>query len=53
MSVRGLERIGDVLSSIGMTQQIIYYGMGWNSMGQQEDKDTHNNQPKTDGENGG
>ena len=29
MSARGLERIGDVFSSIGMTQQI-YYGMKFN-----------------------
>ena len=33
MSVRGLERIGDVLSSIGMTQQIIY--MGWDEIRRQ------------------
>ena len=32
MSARGLERIGDVFSSIGMTQQI-YYGMKFKGMG--------------------
>ena len=56
MSARGLERIGDVFSSIGMMQQI-YYGMKFDGGdGMKFDSrpqlrttatDTHNNQPKT------
>ena len=43
---------------IGMTQQIIYYGIGWDEIRRppvegNSHKDTHNNQPKTRGDNGG
>ena len=52
MGARGLEHIGDVFSScqvmIGMTQQIIYYGIGWDEIRRPPFyEDIHNNQPKT------
>ena len=60
LDARGLERIGGVFSScwvmIKMTQQIIYYGMKFDGRQLKDghkDKDTHNNQPKTRGDNGG
>ena len=54
---RGLEHIGDVFTSCQVNDATKYILWDWMKFDQlkdgHKDKDTHNNQPKTRGENGG